>query len=297
VLTDIRAEVRRHGVDVWWANQRQATAPIVTLAIEATQPLAVSMALDFVDPASGKRPARELQLDSVPADGHSLAIAVAVDELLTSSWIRLASRPANDAPAPQATASTPAMQAGAGVASSATAPTQAPVWHRHELGLLAATDRLATGAWTSGLDLALGHWLSPRWALELSAGARRQLDETAPHGHILTRAFPISLRVLASAVPAVGRLRAGAALGFTAVPLFYRGEPSAGATATSQAAFALYLRGDLWADLDLAWRLRLRGSAGLGIPLRGVSADDAGVGVAGARGLAVHGQLGLVLEL
>jgi hypothetical protein len=296
VLTDIRAEVRRHGIGVWWAEQRQATAPIVTLAIEAVQPLAISLSLDTVDPVSGKRPARELQLDSVPPDGHPLAIAVAVDELLTSSWLRLAARPALEATPPR----TPAVQPVAEVARPGPATTEARTWRRHELGLLAGTDRLTAGAWAPGLDLVAGRWLLPRWAVELNAGARRQLGENARHGRILARAFPVSVRLLASALTSASRLRTGAAAAFTAIPLSYRGEPSPGATATSQTALALYLRGDVWADIDLGigWRrVRLRGAAGLGIPLRGVTANDTGVGVAPDPGLAVHGQLGLLLEL
>jgi len=272
----------------------------VTLAIEATQPLALSMSLDIVDPASGKRPVRELQLDSVPPDGHSLAIAVAVDELLTSGWIRLASRPVPEATtaAPPAAVSAPAVQPGAEVAGPGTVTAPAPAWHRHELGLLAATDRLAAGAWASGFDLVLGRWLLPRWALEIGGGARKQLGEDAPHGRILARAFPIFLRLLVSAVPSTRRVRAGAAMGFTAIPLLYSGEPSPGATATSETALALYLRGEVWADIDIGWRrLRLRGSTGVGAPVRGVTANDSGVAVAGARGLAAHSQLGFVFEL
>jgi hypothetical protein len=36
---------------------------------------------------------------------------------------------------------------------------------------------------------------------------------------------------------------------------------------------------------------------GIGAPLRSVTADDSGVPVGGARGLELHGQAGLALEL
>lgn len=301
VLTDIRAEVRRHGVDVERAEQPRALPPMATLEIEASHPSALHIALDIVDSAAaaaGKRPARELQLDSVPPDGHSLAIAVAADELLTSSWIRWASPVAPDTGAPAATP--PATPAAAGVdeavvvrADRAPAP-RTP--RRYELGVLAASDRLIVGTPTFGLDLAVRRWLLPRWGLELSAGMRGQAAQDAPHGRILARAIPLSLRLVASALPFGARARAGFAAAFTGVPLFYSGQPSAGATAVSQTAVALYLAGDLWADVAFG-RFRLRASAGAGIPVRKVTADDTGTGVGSTLGLDWHGQLGLVLEL
>jgi hypothetical protein len=167
---------------------------------------------------------------------------------------------------------------------------------RHELAVLTAAERFGDGVWTPGLDLALRQWLLPRWALELSAGARGLLEEEAPHGRVRSRAVPISLRILAGLVPFASRARAGAATALTARMLFYDAEPKAGATAISQTALALYLRGELWADIAIG-PVRLRASAGVGVPLRSVTADDTGVPVGGARGLELHGQAGVALEL
>lgn len=291
VLTDLRAEVRRHGIEACPADTQGLPPPIVTLDIEAAQPMTMRLSLDVADPVSGKLSTRELQLDSMPLDGHSLAVAVAADELLTSSWIKLASRPAakSDVPPP---AQTPV--ATAAVAAGPPPRASAPL--RHELAVLAAAERFDDGVWTSGLDLALRQWLLPRWALELSAGARSLLEEEAPHGRVWNRAVPISLRILAGLVPFASRARAGAATALTARMLFYGAEPKAGATAISQTALALYLRGELWADLAIG-PVRLRASAGVGAPLRSVTADDTGVPVGGARGLELHGQAGVVLEL
>jgi hypothetical protein len=138
--------------------------------------------------------------------------------------------------------------------------------------------------------------LLPRWAVELSAGARGLLEEEALHGRVRSRAVPLSLRVLAGVVPFATRARAGAAMALTARALFFSAVPDAGAAATSQSALALYLRGELWADVGLG-PLRLRASAGVGAPLRSVTADDSGVPVGGAHGVELHGQAGLVLEL
>jgi hypothetical protein len=296
VLTDIRAEVRHHGIEICGADHQGPLPPIVTLTIEASEPSVMRMSLDLTDPVSGRPPARDLQLDSMPADGHSLAVAVAADELLTSSWIKLASRPVpavTPPPPPPQPAKAPPPALAVIVAEPA--PHEAAP-RRYELGLLGATERLGDGAWSSGLDLSLRRWLRPRWAVELGAGARAQIDETAPHGLVRSRAWPVSLRLIASAVPFSGHVRAGAAGGVTATPLFVSAVPTAGATAMSETALALYLRGELWADMG-SHRLRLRASAGAGIPLRGVTVDDTGVAVGGARGVALYGQLGLVLEL
>ena len=291
VLTDLRAEVRRHGIEACPADTQGLPPPILTLAIEASQPEVMRLSLDVTDPASGKRPVRELQLDSMPIDGHSLAVAVAADELLTSSWIKLSSRPAADTELPTAPTS-PVETAG----READPPLHQAAPARHELAVVAATERFDGGAWTPGLDLALRRWLLPRWALEFSAGARTVLDETAPHGQVRSRALPISLRMLAGIVPFAARARAGAATALTARTIFYSAEANAGAAAISQLALAVYLRGELWADVALG-PLRLRASAGAGVPLRSVTADDSGIPVGGARGIELHAQAGLVLEL
>jgi hypothetical protein len=291
VLTDLRAEVRRHGLEACPADSQGLPTPILTLAIEAVRPEVMRLSLDVTEPASGKRPARELQLDSMPVDGHSLAVAVAADELLTSSWIKLSSRPAAEAKVPTASASP--IETTVSVANPSPSTSPPP---RHELTVVAAAERFGGGAWTPGLDLALRRWLRPRWALELSAGARSVLDEDAPHGRVRSRAVPISLHLLAGLVPFATRARAGAAAALTARTLFLSAVPDTGVAASSQTALAIYLRGELWADVALG-PVRLHASAGVGAPLRSVIADDSGTPVGGARGIELHGQAGLVLGL
>jgi hypothetical protein len=291
VFADLRAELAHHGLDACPADIQGPRAPIVTMDIEATQPAVMHLSLDITDPATDRPSARELRLDSIPIDGHSLAVAVAADELLTSSWIKLASRPLDAAaeparPAPPAEVTGSATEAARRPAASA----------RHELALLAAAERFDGGHWNPGIDLAIRRWLLPRWALELTAGWRGLVDETAPHGRVRSRAFPLSLRILAGVVPFATRVRAGAATALAVTPLFFSAQPEPGAVGASQTAVAIYARGELWADVALG-RFRLRASAGAGVPLRSVTADDAGVAVGGARGLDLHGQAGLVLEL
>jgi hypothetical protein len=290
VLADLQAEVRHHGLEACPAGTEGLPAPIATLEIEAVEATVMRLALDITDPATGKRSARDLQLDSMPLDGHSLAVAVAADELLTSSWIKLASRPLPASPASPPVG--PVATAAAAAAPSQ--PRAGPA--RHELALLGAGERFGSGSFVPGLELALRRWLSPRWGVELAAGARTLRAERAPHGQVQSRAFPISLRALLSVVPFAARARAGAAGALTATPLAYHGEPEAGAAGHAQTALALYLRGELWADIGLG-PLRLRALAGAGLPLRSVTADDSGVAVGGARGLELHGQLGLALGL
>jgi hypothetical protein len=248
------------------------------------------LVLDIIDPATGKPSERELQLDSMPPDGHSLAVAVAADELLTSSWIKLASRPAPAPPAPPPPAPVPPSLVAPAAAPAPTVPS------RHELGLLVATERFGDAGWAEGLDLALRRWLLPRWALELSAGVRTAVAQDAPHGRIRSRATPVSLRLLVGLLPFAARARVGVATACAALPLSLGAVPAADATATSHTALAIYLRGELWADVALG-RFRLRVSGGAGVPLRSVTADDTGVAVGGTRGWGLHGQAGLVLEL
>jgi len=291
VLTDLRAEWRRHGIEACPSGTQGLPAPIVILEIEAIRPEVLHLSLDLTDPTSGKRPARELDLSSMPLDGHSLAVAVAADELLTSSWIKLASRSTADAPQPPA----PSVDAQAAVEpAQSAAPAGAP--RRHEVALLASTEQFARGPWAYGLDLAVRRWLLPRWGVELGGGARMVQEQSATHGRVRSRALPLSLRILAGLVPYASRARAGAAAALSATTLFFEAEPEPGASASSGSAVAIYLRGELWTDVALG-RFRVRVAAGVGAPLRSVTADDSGSPVAGARGLELHGQAGLVLEL
>jgi hypothetical protein len=291
VMIDLRTEVVRHGIDACPADTPGLPAPIATMEIEARAPTMIHLALDITDPATGKRSERELQLDAMPPDGHSLAVAVAADELLTSSWIKLASRPAAEPPPP-----TPSPRPVPATTSAAAAPPPETVSARNELGVLAAAERFGDGPWAEGLDLSLRRWLRPRWAAELTAGVRATVEETAPHGRIRSRAIPLSLRLLVGILPFCARTRAGAATVLTAMPIMFSADATTDATATSQTVLAVFLRGELWADVALG-RFRLRVCAGVGAPLRSVTADDTGVAVGGMRGLALHGLAGLVMEM
>ena len=292
VLTDLRAEVRRHGIDACPVDTPGLPPPIATMAIEASAPAILQLSLDITDPATGKRSARALQLDSMPLDGHSLAVAVAADELLTSSWIKLASRPpAAPGEPPLPAPAQPATEIAAAAAGPPREPTPPA---RYELAVLAATERFDGGAWNPGLDLALRRWLRPRWALELAAGPRVVVVETAAHGRVRSRALPIALRLLASLVPSAARARIGAAAALTAVPVSFSVTPNPGAVGYAQTGVAIYARGELWADVALG-RFRARATAGAGLPLRSVTADDSGTAVGGARGIEWHGQAGLVV--
>jgi len=285
VWTDLRAELRRHGTEACPTGTAGLPVPIATLDIEARTPASMRLGLDIVDRVTGKRSERSLELDSIPLDGHSLAVAVAADELLTSSWIKLVS------PRP------PVPAARTEVLATATAAPGPGREFRHELALLLATERFGGGAAAPGLDLAFRRWWSPRWALELGAGARAAHEESAPHGRVRTRCFPLSLRLLAGAVPHPRRWRAGGALALVVMPMALAGEPAPGAAARDHTVVAAYARGELWGDVRLG-RLRLRVAAGTGLPLRSVTADDGGVAVkGGARGVELHGRVGLGVEL
>jgi hypothetical protein len=283
VVADLRVEIGRHGIDACRAETPGLPPPIVSLEITATTRSAMHLSLDIIDPATGEPSKRSLDLTSLPPDGHSLAVAVAADELLTSSWIKLASRPepapvAKPAPAPAAAVVLPSP------------PPSPPA--RNEIALVAAEDHFAGGAWQPGLDLALRRWLAAHWALELSAGARISQADNATHGRVRSRAYPIGLRAQASLPRWSARVRLGGAAALVVAPLVFDAEPAAGAVGASQTVVACVVRGELWADLRVG-SLRLRMAVGAGAPVRSVSADDAGVPVAGVRGLALHGQAGI----
>ena len=298
VLTDLRTELARHGVEACPADTQGRTAPLVTMQIEARQSTSIHLSLDVSDPSNGKPTERDLELDTVPPDGHSLAVAVAADELLNSSWVKLSSPPQAEPAAPQRPAPpppTPPIPAE-GARSAPQPSPRADARLRHELALLAAVECFGGASCTPGLDLAIRRWILPHWALELTGGGRIPAEDDAPHGRLRSRAFPGSLRMLAGLLPFAASARAGVAVALTATPLVYSAEPEPGAVAHSQIAVSLYGRAELWGDVALG-SFRLRVCAGTGAPLRSVSADDSGVPGGGARGIELHAQAGLALEL
>lgn len=292
VLTDLRAELGRDGLEACPDGTPAPSAPVVTLEIEAMQPNRLRISVDIHDPSTGKPSERELLLDSVPLDGHSLAVAVAADELLASSWVKLGAPP-QAAALPSAVVRPAPTKPAAPVAGL---PTALDPVRPHELALLAAAEGFDGRGWSTGIDVAVRRWFVSHWAVEASVGARSLLEEDAAHGRFAGQSVPFSLRVLAGLVPCSARARGGVATALTALALFYRAEPNPGAIGSSPTAMAVYLRGELWADVAFG-RFRWRVSAGAGTPLRSVSADDAGVTVGGARGLELHAATGLALGL
>lgn len=291
VLVDVQAELGRRGIGACPIETPSEVAPVARLDIDARDPMRMHLSLDIVDPATGKPSSRDLDLSSMPEDGHSLAVAVAADELLASSWIKLASSPE---PASESSSAKP--EAGqAATVQNPSAPAPVGVGP-YELALSGVVDRYTLGAWNLGLDLALRRWLSPRIGLELAAGGRRLGEVVAPHGHVQGWAFPVGVHLRASVIPFAARVRAGVDAAWVAMPMFFRATPDAGAAGSSQSAWAMLAIASLWADVALG-RFRLAASLGVGAPLRGVRADDAEVSVAGASGVALQGQVGVSVGL
>jgi hypothetical protein len=283
VLVDIQAELGRHGVGACPVEAVGGGSPVARLDIDARDPVRIHLSLDIVDPATGKPSSRDLDLSSMPEDGHSLAVAVAADELLASSWIKLASPPETSSAKPE--------PGPIALARDRSAPPPVDA-SPYELVLAGAVDRYALGAWNFGADLALRRWLSPRMGIQLAAGGRRLGEVVAPHGRVRGWAFPVAVDGRVSLVPFAARVRAGVDAAWVAMPVFFRAIPEAGAVGSSRSAVALIAVASVWADVALG-RFRLGGSLGAGVPVRGVRADDAEVSVAGASGLAVHGKIGL----
>jgi hypothetical protein len=295
VLVDVQAELGRRGIGACPIETPSDVAPVARLDIDARDPMRMHLSLDIVDPATGKPSSRDLDLSSMPEDGHSLAVAVAADELLASSWIKLA-----PLPEPASGSSSKPSSAKPKVGQTATVQNPsapAPVGTGpYELALSGVVDRYTLGSWNLGLDLALRRWLSPRIGLELAAGGRRLGEVVAPHGHVQGWALPVAVHLCTSVVPFAARVRAGVDAAWVAMPIFFRATPDAGTAGSSQSAWAMLAIASLWADLALG-RFRLEASLGVGAPLRGVRADDAEVSVAGASGVALQGQVGVSVGL
>jgi hypothetical protein len=86
VLSELGAELQERGLGVCRTpnDDRPAAAVVALSRVDAKHLL-----IDIDDRATDKRISRSVSLASLPADGHALAVAVAIDELLRASWAEL----------------------------------------------------------------------------------------------------------------------------------------------------------------------------------------------------------------
>jgi hypothetical protein len=263
LVEHLRAELVASNVVVVAEGATTGPSPNARLSVGAIEGSPRAVALDVQYLRSGASVRQVVDLSSLPPDGAVLAIAIAVDELIRSSWSLAgvaALKPAAPAPSPEL------------------AGRPAPRPARVEARLLFAAERRGGGTLSLGPDVVFALFLGSRFALEAGVGSRRAESRAVPDGSIDSSAVTASLgATLALPARAAGR-RAGAEVVARLVGAWMNvsATPSSGATSAHAAtAVGVAAVGGLGAWVTLAEPLRLVGFAGWQAALRGVRAVDA----------------------
>jgi hypothetical protein len=262
LVEHLRAELVASNVVVVADGATTGPSPNARLSVAAIEGSPQAVALDVQYLRSGASVRQVVDLSSLPPDGAVLAIAIAVDELIRSSWSLAGVAPMK----PAATATSP---------EPASRPAPRPA--RVEARLLLAAERRGGGTLSLGPDAVFALFLGSRLALEAGVGSRRAESRAAPDGAIDSSAATASLgATLALPARAAGR-RAGAEVVARLVGAWMNvsATPISGATAHAATAVGVAAVGGLGAWVTLAEPLRLVAFAGGQAALRGVRAVDA----------------------
>ncbi len=260
-------------------------APLATIQLIAL-PGAARVRVAIQDALTVKRVERDVDLTSIPLDGHPLTLAVVADELLQASWAELA---LPSVPEPQLPVPTSVAHA---IVRSLRPP------GRRWLGVAVNFDWYAGGQTQAGFDVQPALLVAPAFSLTGRLGARWAVPVQAPDGQILSSAWILGVGGSWSAT------RRDFWAGFE-VPLYLdalmvRWSGEAADFARSHGATRLVVRaglgGAVWFAPSPLWRLRLETGAGYVI-VPSQAHDAAGVGddrvVTGLSGPTLSGSLAL----
>ncbi len=288
VLADFRARLAEENIAVCTAAEAPARPPVARITISSQSRTSVDVSVDLNDAITAKRVGRDVDLSRVPADGRPLAIAVAAGELLRASWVELALA------APPSPPRAPPPEVRRAVQRALPAPAAAA--RRVRFGLLAAGERFAGGQTQAGADAAFSGYLAPRLRTLLAAGARQSLTVDAEHGEVLGSSLGVGLgaALVVWQRPHSAELTLGVASRFAFAR--FRGRARDGASEGDFSGLAIYARLGVGAALRLVGPLWLDAGVSGGVPLRSLSAEDAGRRVTAMSGLEAAGRLGVGVE-
>jgi hypothetical protein len=288
VRSDLRAGLLPSSIEVCEALATPGPEPLARVLIAEVTPGRARYSVDVIDSVTRKRVGRDLALETLPADGRALALAVAAEELLRASWAELALRGVHS---PQ-TAAPPEVRAV--VEKSAPAPV--PPRRYLALGGRLAFERFLGGQTHYGADLFAVVPLGRIAGGLLAIGARRALSEQAPHGSIGATAFSaeagLSLTFLRQRGLDLSAFVAGRLLRVSFEP-----EAASGVEARAQSGLAVISRVGLSLAFGSPGLLRSYSALGAGLPLKSFSVSDTGGIVTGVSKLELFASTGLALEL
>lgn len=272
IRDDLAVGLRGSATEVRLAASAPGQEPVAVVKLVRRTPELVALEVD--DRLTNKRLARDVDLSSLPPDGHTLALAQAGDELLRASWAELSLGTPKEPPPPKtpevpSIPVTPAPEAGAA---------------RKAVSILA---RPEVGWWSAGqsywgVDGAF-RYQGARWLLEARFGMRSGFAVTSTRGRVHSQTVLgsawVGFDALSSSAwvlgPQVG-IEIGEARFWGVAEQNSQGSEIAGLLTSARLGCVVGVTTGLLAvSLD----------AGIGGALSGVQATSDGVPVVGAAGL------------
>ncbi|MCA9666184.1 MAG: hypothetical protein KC503_11375 [Myxococcales bacterium] len=302
VERDLRAGLARQqiGLRVVGASSADAPAALAVVRLDLRGADHVRLSIQIRDAVTRKRVARDIDLSAVPRRGHSVTVAVAVEELLRASWAEIAlvraqrgtaRRAAKPAPAVVRRSVARALRRDV-VARASSAPLVA-----HQIGGRFASDGFGGGVVQLGGDAFYRLVIRGRVGIELAAGARTSLLERGALGTLGASSIVVGLAVDARVVE-LGRLVIAAGLDAQALVIYAFGNADAGGAAESAKTYGTAsVAGRIVARLRLTSRLQLEALGRVGGVVAGVALQEDARTVTAIEGLAVSGAFALLVTL
>ncbi len=284
-LEDLKAGLASRHIETCQEGEGPSKPPVAAIRISSNEVESVQVTVEIRDSVTEKRVSRDVDLSSMPIDGRALAIALAADELVWASWAEIAynGNKRQLAAPPQ-------------LVAAVRQNIQQPVQDSPRLGVQAAGEHFGAGVSQFGADAVCALAPSQRSRLRIALGIRQGLAVSAPDGNIrpssVGMAFDMGPLLLRSS-----RIELTWTAGAHVAWIHLQGDAARGALGSDISGLALFARTGLNAAIRPANSVWFEMGAGLGIPLRGLEATDAGRDGAGVAGLEQYGSFALLVEL
>jgi hypothetical protein len=284
-LQDLKAGLASRNIETCQETEGPSKPPVAAIRISSNGIESVQVTVEIRDSVTEKRVSRDVDLSSMPLDGRALAIALAADELVWASWAEIALRGTK-----RRTAAPPQ------VVAAVEQNIQQSEQDSPRLGVEVAAEHFGAGVSQFGADALFVLAPTQRFRLRLALGIRQGLTVSAPDGKVR----PTSAGMSFDGGPLLlktSRIEIAWTAGAHVAWIRLQGDAARGALSSDLNGLALFARTGINAAVHAARPLWFEFGAGLGIPLRGLEATDAGRDVAGVAGLEQYGSFALLGEI